>query len=138
MTTTDTNSARLNLDPGVIKEKTDAYSSLTDLYKAEVFYNETYVAVAAQQEQERVRDELQLSALTFEQNSPETFSTLAGWLFTGSIAAVRKKEVVQQKGENPLAYAGILSLCFVLVLLPFGMRKRRRKKNAAETEPVVG
>lgn len=126
----------VNVDPSVLNERSESYSSLTDIYGVEVFTDEfTETAEHYQQEQlEKYRKVEEEIFLQFSNTKTDPYSLVKANLFMDDNRIV--KEVPPEgKSEVIAAIPVTIVICIItfLLLLQY-IEKRRRKWKEYEVD----
>lgn len=130
----------INIDPSVLNERTDTYSSLTDINGADVFSN-AYEEKVQQFQQEKqkvyhtVHNRIFVSGVG---NGKDVYNQVIAELFTEVKPQVMKESAASESGGDALAIPMIgIAVVIIILLLARYVEKRRRKWTQDETDNYV-
>ena len=125
--------AELHLDPSVVKERRESYSSLSDLYGIEIFSDRIHELQEEKKREEAARRSELMEDLSFlpGKKLDEKERKLRERLFLSEGMAYRKEEMKQQSdsGTDAIILPGMLLLFFFLctgISVFWGRKDRRR------------
>ncbi|MDD3361683.1 MAG: type VII secretion protein EssA [Hespellia sp.] len=127
----------ININPSVLQERTDTYSSLTDINGANVF-TDAYEEKVQKYEQESkqtydtVQEEVFIADVA---DSGDTYEDVKSQLFTASQTQVVKETSASDSGDMSIAVPIIgIAVVMMIILLVRYVEKKRRKWTNDETD----
>ena len=127
------NKGNIVIDPSVIKERSNTYSSLTDINGADVFTN-SYKARVEKMEKEQKETDKEFGDAVFVKAPNEEIDIeqqVKEQIFTGTTTQVQKEMVINDTSGNELIIpiAGIIFVViFVIAIWYIDKRKKERGK----------
>lgn len=131
--------ADIRIDPSVLQERSDSYSSLTDIHGADVFTTVHEEKVEAyknknKQAYEDVQEKLFVQSEVVEVDS---YEKVKGQLFTDNKShLIQQIDVAQSSVMEELMLPITVTACVIVLVILInyaGKRKRRRKQHEADT-----
>lgn len=127
----------INIDPSVLQERTDTYSSLTDINGANVF-TDAYEQRVQQYEQnsQKIYNTAQQSIFVAEMTDRgDIYDRIESELFTGTQTQVVKETVISGSDDLTMAIPIIgIAVVVTLILLVRYTEKRRRRWTSNEAD----
>ena len=127
----------IKIDPGVLHEKHDRYSSLTDENQVALFTDRYEQAVkrSLQNEQEKKKQMEQTLFTSAMKEKPNREAKLKNQLFANAGTEYKKAGYVTDTSYDGIVYASIGLACVIFAAVMIGRwdrRKKKRQKDAAD------
>jgi len=132
------NEGNIVIDPSVIKERSNTYSSLTDINKADVFTSSYEIKVAeVEKKRKEQTQELEEAIFAKEPNEgADTQQQVKDMMFVGETTQVEKEMSAIEAKNNELVIPIIgivLVIIFVVAMRYMDKRKSEWEKRDADT-----
>lgn len=130
-------SLELKLNTDVVNNRTETYSSLTDIYGIPIFSNELEGKVKGYQEEQaiqRAKTEQQLFIKTMNDTTSD-YEQITEQLFMQTQVLVIKNnaEITKASPIFPIVILGIMTVIFTVSLIKI-IKRKKRKENYADSD----
>ncbi len=134
-TNTAGDSSNITLDPSILQEKNETYSSLTDTNGVDLFTDkyEKWVETVKTEEENQNRQIEKVIFNTGSETEQSEYERVQNRLFLNTQPQVKKEIVGKGKNQTGMAVAtvGIILIVFFLVLFSFSEKRRKRRRTDA-------
>lgn len=131
--------ADIKIDPSVLQERSDSYSSLTDIHGADVFttVHEKKVEAYKNENKQAYEDVQEKLFVQSEVVEVDSYEKVKGQLFTDNKSyLIQQTDVAQSSVMEELMLPITVTACVIVLVILInyaGKRKRRRKQHEADT-----